>query len=60
MFNNDVDDNNEATLSVVMEEMICNDIVFDHRNPLNTLNSNSFFPFQIKKQVTKTIINSVE
>ena len=60
MFSNDVDDNDEATLSAAMEGMMRNDIVLDHKNPWNTLNSDSFFPFQIEKQVTKTIENGVE
>ena len=59
MFSNDVDDN-KATLSAAMEGMMRNDIVLDHKNPWNTLNSDSFFLFQIKKQVTKTIKNGVE
>ena len=60
MFNNDVDDNDKATLSAAMEGMMRNDIVFDHKNPWNTLISDYFYPFQIKKQVTKTIENGIE
>ena len=61
MFDDNIDVDNKSSLSVLMDKMMYNGIVLDHKNPWNTLNNNSyFFPFQIKKEVTKTFENGVE
>ena len=47
MFNDD--DNNKASLSNAMEGMMRDVIVIEHKNSWNTLNNNSFLPFQVKR-----------